>query len=40
MPKIGDEEILLKVDICGVCGTDVCFRRDSVVAADILGSHP
>jgi hypothetical protein len=29
IPQIGPEEILLKVDICGVCGTDVSLLPDS-----------
>jgi len=32
VPEIGDDEVLLKVDICGVCGTDAHIHEGEFVA--------
>lgn len=39
IPEIAEDEMLLKVNLCGVCGTDVSLLSYSRKRADGVGTH-
>lgn len=40
VPQIGPDEILLKVEACGICGTDIhCYKNDPFGLAPVVLGH-
>ena len=39
MPEIGDDEALLRIEVAGICGTDVKLYRKPTIDAPVIMGH-